>query len=93
MEAKTQKRLIEYLKKKGFYVIKTRPGLGTPTGCPDVVALYKNFWAAFEVKASESSPFRPLQKENIEIFNDWSFARAIYPENFEEVISELEAIL
>lgn len=93
MEAKTQAQLIKYLKSKGAYVIKTKPGLGTPTGCPDVIALYEGFWAAFEVKASKNAPFQPLQKETIAKFADWSFARVVYPENLQSVIDELEAIL
>ena len=93
MESQTQKRLIRYLKGKGCYVIKTRPGVGTPVGCPDVIALYEGLWAAFEVKASKRSPYRPLQKETLEKLAGWSFAWSIHPENYDEVISELEAIL
>lgn len=94
MEAKTQRSLITYLKSKGCYVIKTRPGAnGTPTGCPDVIALYEGFWAAFECKASAKAPYQPLQKETLEKFDRWSFARTVYPENLQDVIAELEEIL
>lgn len=93
MESKTQKRLIDYLREKGCYVIKTKPGPGTPAGCPDVLALCEGFWAAFEVKASAKAPFQPLQKETMEKLEGWSFARVVYPENFDEVIADLEQIL
>ena len=93
MEAKTQQRLIKYLKGRGCYVIKTKPSPGTPVGCPDVIALYEGFWCAFEVKSSKSAPFRPLQEETISRMAAWSFARVVYPENYDSVIAELDRIL
>jgi len=93
MEAKVQKRLVRFLKSKGCYVIKTKPGPGTPVGCPDVLALYEGFWAAFEVKADSSSPFQPLQEATISKFEGWSFARVVHSENIDEVIGALELIL
>lgn len=93
METKTQERLIRHLKKRGCYVIKTKPGPGTPVGCPDVIALYEGFWAAFEVKARKTAKFQPLQKDTIAKFENWSFARVIYPENYDEVIGALDKLL
>ena len=93
MERQVQEKLIKYLKSKGCYVIKTKPGPGTPVGCPDVLALYEGFWAAFECKASESAKFRPLQEATLAKFSVWSFARKVYPENLDSVIQELESIL
>lgn len=93
MEAKTQQQLIKYLKKKGCYVIKTKPGPGTPVGCPDILALYEGFWAAFEVKSAKKAPFQPLQEETIEKLDKWSMARTVHPDNIDEVISQLETIL
>ena len=93
MEAKTQERLIKYLKRKGCYVIKLKPGLGTPVGAPDVLALREGFWAALEVKGSLKARWRPLQKETLQKLEEWSFARMVCPENYDEVIAELEAIL
>lgn len=93
MERKTQEKLIKYLKSKGAYVIKTKPGVGTPTGCPDVIALYEGFWAAFEVKRGKDAPYEPLQLETIQKLSTWSFARVVYPENLQDVIAELEEIM
>lgn len=92
-EARVQEKLVQYLKRKGCYVIKTKPGPGVPVGCPDVVALYEGFWAAFEVKARANAPFQPLQRETLALLDEWSYARVVFPENFDRVISELEAIL
>lgn len=92
-ENKIQSNLIKYLKRKGCYVIKTRPGVGTPVGCPDVIALLEGAWFAFEVKATAKSPFRALQKDTLAKLDDWSFARTIHGENYNEIISELEVML
>ena len=93
MEAKTQAKLIQFLKRKGCYVIKTKPGPGTPVGCPDVIFFYEGFWGAVEVKSSRTAPFRPLQKETIEKLSNWSYCRVAYPANVDEIISELDDIL
>lgn len=90
MEAKVQKRLVQYLKGKKCYVIKTRPGPGTPVGCPDVIALHEGAWFAFEVKADEKSPFQPLQKETIEKLQKWGFAYIVHSGNIDDIISELD---
>lgn len=93
-EARIQAKLINYLKSKGCYVIKTRPGTpGIPTGCPDIIALYEGFWAVFECKASRTSSFQPLQKETLARLADWSYAYVVYPENYDDVIAELERML
>lgn len=93
MEAKVQKRLIQYLKGKGCYVIKTKPGLGTPVGCPDVFAFYEGWWGAFEVKATEKSPYRSLQKETLEMLGRWSTTWVVHSDNIDDVISQLDMIL
>lgn len=93
MEAKTQARLIKYLKRKGCYVIKTKPGVGVPVGCPDIFAFYEGWWGAFEVKSSPYAHFQPLQKDTIKLLESWSHARVVYPENLQDIIAELECIL
>lgn len=93
MESKTQERLIKYLKKRGCYVIKPKPGPGVPVGCPDVIFLFEGFWGAFEVKSSKLARYQPLQKETIQKFDGWSYARVVYPANFDEIINELEHLL
>ena len=93
MEKKVQSDLIKYLKKKGCYVIKTKPGLGTPVGCPDIFAFYEGWWGAFEVKATEKSEFQPLQEYTINKLSKWSSAWVVHSGNYQNIISELEAIL
>lgn len=93
MESQVQKRLIKYLKGKGCYVIKTKPGLGTPVGCPDVWAFLEGWWGAFECKATEKSPFQPLQKETLEKLDKWSTAMVVHANNIDDVIAQLEKML
>lgn len=93
MEAKTQQKLIKFLKSKGCYVIKTRPGMGIPVGCPDVIALHEGWWGAFECKAAKNARYQPLQKETIDKLAVWSEAFVVYPENLDEVIAHLEKTL
>ncbi len=92
-EAQLQSKIIKYLKGKGCYVIKTKPGIGTPVGCPDVIALLEGLWLAIEVKGSETAAYKPLQKDTLEKLNSWSFAKTVYPENWPDVRSELEMML
>jgi Holliday junction resolvase len=65
MERKLQTEIIKFFREHGAYVIKTRPGPGTPVGCPDVVALYRWKHAEVEVKAAPKSPYQTGQEETL----------------------------
>jgi Holliday junction resolvase len=93
VEKSTQSKLIKYLKEKGCYVIKTRPGGGTPVGCPDIIALFDGLWIAIEVKSGEKAPFQPLQLLTLEKLSKWGYTRTIYPENYADIIIELDKLL
>jgi Holliday junction resolvase len=93
MEAKVKQGLKKYLKSKGCFVATMQAGPGMPLGTPDLFFCYEGFYGFLEVKASKKAPFQPYQKETVEKFDDWSFARIVYPENYDEIIAELERIL
>jgi Holliday junction resolvase len=93
MEKSIQQKLINFLKTNGCYVIKTRPGPGVPVGCPDIIALYRGFWIALEVKASEKAKLGPLQLKTSERLSKMGYTRFVYPANYEQIISELENLL
>lgn len=59
-------------------------------GLPDLLILYKEHWAALEVKASDDAPVQPNQSYYINLLDNLSFAAYIYPENEEEILSALQ---
>lgn len=95
VESRLQAKIRTYLKAKGCYVLKTRPDArgGAPTGCPDILFMLEGFWGAIEVKDGPKAPYRPLQKETLEMFDEWSWARRVDPTNWPVVREELDRIL
>ena len=59
-------------------------------GVPDLLVLYNELWAMFEVKASHKAAHRPNQEYYIAKLNHMGFARFVYPENEEEVLRDLD---
>jgi hypothetical protein len=57
---------------------------------PDTIFLYDRFWAALEFKKSINSSKRPNQEYWITELAEMSAAYFVYPENQEEVMSELQ---
>lgn len=86
MEAKLQTQIIKWLKSKGAYVIKTKPGPGTPVGCPDIIFLFEGAWGALEVKASKSAKWQTGQEATLNRLGGWSpFVWKVYPENWLDI--------
>lgn len=59
-------------------------------GIPDLLVLYRDTWAMLEVKASSRARVQPNQQYYVDLFADMSFGAFIYPENEEEVFSDLQ---
>ena len=89
LERDYQKKLKNRLKTMfpGCIVYKTDPQ--QIQGSPDLLILYRNKWAALEVKTSEKASRRPNQEYRVKQMNDMSFAAIIFPENEEEVLNDL----
>lgn len=86
MESKLQTEIVKWLKFNGAYVIKTRPGMGTPVGAPDLFAFYQNRWCAVEVKASAKAPFRAGQKATLKHLATYNLnVYVACPENWPQV--------
>lgn len=58
-------------------------------GFPDLLILYKNKWAALEVKKNAYASHRPNQDYYVSKLNEMSFAYFIFPENKEAVLDEM----
>lgn len=91
LESKFQANLITDLKNifPGCIVMKNDSSY--IQGIPDLLVLYKDRWAALEVKRDSKSSVRPNQKYYVDKMNDMSFSRFVYPENKEEVLNELRS--
>lgn len=72
----------------GCVITKTDTGLRQ--GLPDILILWRKYWATLEIKASKDASSQPNQDYYIEKLNEMSFAAYIYPENEEEVLSALQ---
>lgn len=58
-------------------------------GIPDLLILYGNKWATLENKKSANAIHQPNQDYYVELMDQMSFSRFIYPENKDEVLDEL----
>lgn len=58
-------------------------------GIPDLLILYNNKWASLEVKKSANAKRQPNQQYYVDKMEEMSFSRFIYPENEDEVLTEL----
>ena len=59
-------------------------------GIPDLLVLWRYYWAVLEVKAYEGAPYQPNQQFYLQKLGEMSFAATIYPENEAEVLRELQ---
>lgn len=92
-ESQFQARLIKKLNKMlpGIIILKNDPNY--IQGIPDLILLYKNRWAALEVKRGELASVRPNQAHYVRTMHAMSYAAFIYPENESEILSEVQQSL
>lgn len=89
-ESQLQTKIIRWLKDHGCYVIKTQPQPGIPSGCPDVIALYRDIWIAIEVKALSTSSFQVGQQVTLERLRKGNyFVYVAHPDNWEEIQQDI----
>ena len=90
LESKFQAGLKKELKQMfpGCIIMKNDPN--DIQGIPDLTVLHGSKWATLECKKSASATTRPNQKYYVDKMDKMSFSRIIYPENKEEVLSELQ---
>ena len=89
-ENKFQSDLKKEIKKRFPGCIVTKLDSSDIQGIPDLLILYKNKWAALEVKKDASASTRPNQEYSVARMNEMSFSKFIFPENKEDVLNELQ---
>lgn len=89
LESKFQSDLISELKMifPGCVVLKNDPTY--KQGIPDLSIFYKDKWATLECKKDANAAKQPNQDYYVDMMNEMSFSRFIFPENKEEVLDEL----
>lgn len=92
-ESQFQAKLIKKLNKMlpGIIILKNDPNY--IQGIPDLILLYKNRWAALEVKRGATASVRPNQAHYVRTMYAMSYAAFIYPENESEILSEVQQSL
>lgn len=92
-EGKYQAYLVKKLRQMfvGCEVFRNNPN--QRQGILDLLILYEGRWAMLEVKTSADAEVQPNQPYYVEKFNEMSFAAFIYPENEEQVLSDLQRAL
>lgn len=92
-EAEFQRKLIKELKDIFPGCIIMKQDATYKQGIPDLVIFYKSKYAMLECKENSLAHHQPNQDHYIDIFNDWSFAKFIYPENKDSVLNELKIFM
>lgn len=84
-----QAKLKKELKQMFPGCLITKLDSGDIQGIPDLLILYKNKWATLENKRNAKAVRQPNQEYYVDMMNEMSFSRFIYPENKDEVLDEL----
>lgn len=93
LERDFQRNLIKELKDIFVGCIIMKNDSSYIQGIPDLLILYKDKWAALEVKKSATASHRPNQEYYVDKMDEMSYASFIYPENKEAVLDELQQTL
>ena len=89
LESKFQTMLIKELKTLFSGCIVMKNDSSYIQGIPDLLVLYRDRWASLEVKKSSRAARQPNQEYYVELMDEMSFSRFIWPENKDEVLDEL----
>lgn len=89
-EAEYQQKLIESLRNRFPDCVIMKNDAAYQQGILDLTLLWRQCWAALEVKASIDAVLQPNQRYFVEKLDEMSFAAIICPENEEEVLTALQ---
>lgn len=90
LENSFQAGLIKELKKRFPGCIVLKNDSSYMQGIPDLIILYQDKWATLECKKNACAKRQPNQEYYVDIMDEMSFSKFIYPENKEEVLNELQ---
>lgn len=90
LENKFQAKLIKEIKDMFPGCIVMKNDSAYIQGIPDLLVLYENKWASLEVKKTSVAARRPNQEYYVDKMDGMSFSRFVYPENKDQVLSELD---
>ena len=93
LERNYQSKLIKKLEKKLSGCLVLKNDTNYLQGVPDLLILYKDRWAMLEVKRSANESHQPNQDYYVDMLDHMSYAAFIFPENEEEVLSEVQRAL
>ena len=89
LENKFQASLIRELKNEFPVCIVMKNDSSYIQGVPDLLVLHKDKWASLEVKRSSNASHQPNQDYYVDKMNEMGFSRFIYPENKDNVMTDL----
>ena len=92
LESKFQKELIDEVKERYPGCVALKNDSSYIQGFPDWTILYKDRWAALEVKTARGAHKQPNQEYYVDKLNKMSFSRFVFPENKDEVLEDLDVI-
>lgn len=92
-EGKVKAEIVKWLRSKGCFVWICKQDSTTQKGASDLVFFFEGFYGWIEVKASKTAPRRPGQEAFVKKMDEWSWAKVVYPENWDETKRELESLL
>lgn len=92
LEKNFQKDLMDEIRERYPGCVIMKNDSGYIQGIPDWTILYKDKWAVLEAKKDRKAKKQPNQPYYVEELNKMSFARFVYPENRNEVLSELHEL-
>jgi len=72
----------------GCFIIKLDPNQFQ--GIPDLLVLWKNYWAILETKRGLRSVRQPNQEYYVGLFDEMSFSAFVHPLNYRDILDEME---
>ena len=91
LESKFQKDFIDEAKVRYPGCVALKNDSGYIQGFPDWTLLYKDKWAVLEMKKERGARKQPNQEYYVNMLDGMSFSRFVYPENRDQVFSDLDA--